>query len=243
MWSKVCQAALIIIPEEAEILLPIIASNEDAPTYLITYAAAVTRKMLHFGNLTYYSVPTLPSNWEAPMWLKLELGIYAGRLYFDFSEYYALLDMLGIRHAAGRIEVPEDVDDDISDSIEEVAAVGISKVFARKPLTFLQEWLAIRRKGQNFDQTPMGFVCQGKVLLEEHHFFSKSENTAAPTKDAAETKAETSGEKDIEDVEDDFGEDEAQGDVVLLEELETFDEGKLHVVNVIGGVDEEEEDD
>jgi hypothetical protein len=50
---------LVIIPEEAEILLPIIANNEDAPTHLITYAAPVTRKMLHFGNLDFYAVPSL----------------------------------------------------------------------------------------------------------------------------------------------------------------------------------------
>ena len=28
--------------------------------------------------------------------------------------------------------------------------------FLRKPLTFLQEWLAIRRKQQDFAHTPMG---------------------------------------------------------------------------------------
>ena len=76
--------------------------------------------------------------------------------------------------------------------------------------------------------------------MEDHHFFSKAENTAALKKDAVETKAETPGEKDTEDVEDDFGEDEAQGDVVLPEELETFDEGKLHVVNVVEGVDDDD---
>ncbi|KAE9368715.1 hypothetical protein N431DRAFT_547638 [Stipitochalara longipes BDJ] len=225
LWSEICQAALVIIPEEAELLLPMIASNKDAPTHLITYAAPVARKMLHFGNLNFYAVPSLPHTWEAPMWLKLELGIYSGRLYFEYSEYYAILDMLGIRHSGGRIEVPEDEKDDISDKIEDVPAVGASKVFARRPLAFLQEWLTLQRKGQNFDQTPMGFVCQGKILIEDHHFFSKIQDTAGPKKEGVEGKAETSSEEDAEEIE-----DEAHGEVVNPDELATFDEGNLHVV-------------
>jgi hypothetical protein len=121
--------------------------------------------MLHFSDLSFYSVPTLPAGWQAPIWLKVELGIYAGRLSFDFSEYNALLEFLGLRHTAGHIEVGSDEDKELDDTVVQTN-VEHPKVFSRKPLTFLQEWLAIRRKGQNFDQTPMGFVCQGKVLLK-----------------------------------------------------------------------------
>jgi hypothetical protein len=46
-----------------------------------------------------------------------------------------------------------------------------AKAFTRQPLTFLQKWLAVRRKGQDFMYTPMGFICQGKQLLESHLFF------------------------------------------------------------------------
>jgi hypothetical protein len=143
------------------LLLPIIGSTSGGPTYLLTYAAPVTRKMLHFSDLSFYSVPTLPAGWQAPIWLKLELGFYAGSLYFEFSEYQAILEFLGIRYMEGRVEMPEDADDDNTDNIE-AHAVEAPKMFTHRPLTFIQEWLAIRRKGQNFDQTPMGFVCQGR---------------------------------------------------------------------------------
>jgi hypothetical protein len=46
--------------------------------------------------------------------------------------------------------------------------------FTTKPLTFLQEWLALRRKGQDFTHTPMGYVCQGRSLIENHHFFRRA---------------------------------------------------------------------
>jgi hypothetical protein len=233
---------LIIIPEEAELLLPMIAGNDVVTTHLISYAAPVARKMLHFGSLNFHAVPPLPLNWEAPMWLKLELGIYAGRLYFDFSEYHTILDMLGIQHSGGRIEVPEDEKDDNADSTEEVPASAVRKMFAKRPLTFLQEWLTLRRKGQNFDQTPMGFVCQGKILIEDHHFFSKTDGAAGLRKEGAEVVIEAADEKDAEDAEDDFGEDEAPGEVVKPDELANFDEANLHVVESAGVVDDDEDD-
>jgi hypothetical protein len=224
---------LIVIPEEAEHLLPLLRDNREAPTHIITYAAPVTRKMLHFSDLAYYSVPSLPADWHAPMRLKVELGIFAGRLYFEFSEYPALLAFLGVRHTAGHIEIGSDEDEELDDTIIPTN-VDCPKVFARKPLTFLQEWLAIRRQGQNFDQTPMGFICQGKVLSQSHHFFSGSESTAAVKKETGDAKAETSDRSDIiEDVEEDFC-DEAQGDIVNPEEMEDFDESDLHTAdNVI----------
>ena len=44
--------------------------------------------------------------------------------------------------------------------------------FSEKPLEFLHEWLAVRRKGQDFTDTPMGFICQGKLLTSSHPFFA-----------------------------------------------------------------------
>jgi hypothetical protein len=202
---------LVIIPEEAEILLPIVRITTDSPTYLLAYAAPVTRRMLHFGDLKFYSVPTLPQGWQAPMWLKLEVGIYAGRLYFDFTEYHSTLDFLGIRHTEGNLEISEDTDDEDLDSSMGSTNVEKSKVFTCRPLTFLQEWLAIRRKGQNFDQTPMGFICQGKVLLQSHHFFSEMESTMAMKKEGVESSLATPGGlQEVEEVEEEF-EDEDQG--------------------------------
>lgn len=52
--------------------------------------------MLHFNNLMYYSLPRLPKNWKPPTWLTIELGIFAGRLYFEFGEYAALANYLGL---------------------------------------------------------------------------------------------------------------------------------------------------
>lgn len=150
--------------------------------------------MLHFNNLTFYAIPTLPDEWKAPTWLTIELGIFAGRLYFEFEEYAGLRKYLGFVDADEGIiaklgDLMVDRRNDTAspmplvDGIEEYATdEDCKKVadnvkrshgqsFTAKPLTFLQEWLAIRRKGQDFVHTPMGHVCQGKSLKANHPFF------------------------------------------------------------------------
>ena len=162
----------------------------------MTYAAPVTRKMLHFNNLNYYAIPALPKHWKAPTWLTIELGIFAGRLYFEYNEYSDLCKFLGRQEAVIKLDETTDedmvpvelsgveavlngaadevADDTIREEIERRTTQG--KSFTNKPLTFLQEWLAVRRKGQDFAHTPMGHVCQDKPLTANHPFFGRADH-------------------------------------------------------------------
>ncbi|KAF6823338.1 hypothetical protein CPLU01_11478 [Colletotrichum plurivorum] len=187
LWSTVTDTAVIIVPEEAELLLPIMRSKAIRHvTHLITYSAPVTRKMLHFDKLDFYSIPALPQGWKAPMWLKVELGLYAGRLYFEWDEYVEICDLLGVNETSSSLEFQdESSDEDTLDSQvdSQDASKGDDKKTSKatktgitsRPLTFLQEWLAARRRGQDFVSTPMGFLAQGKPLQESHPFFRKTE--------------------------------------------------------------------
>ncbi|KAK1447923.1 hypothetical protein CMEL01_09762 [Colletotrichum melonis] len=176
LWSRKTEVALIVIPEEAEILLSILKDSAfHCATNLITYAAPVTRKMLHFSDLNFFSVPSLPFGWKAPDWLKIELGIYGGRLYFEWAEYDQLCEFLGIDQSLPLLEYldQEGSDSDSADTQSgekhkvHVSANGLTA----RPLSFVQEWLAARRRGQDFMSTPMGFIAQGKTLQEDHPFF------------------------------------------------------------------------
>ena len=149
LWSPIADNAIIIIPEEAEALIPVLRNISPPKTFLLTYAAPVTKRMLHFNDLKYYSVPTLPEHVEPPSWLILELGIFSGRLYFDYAEYENILNHLQL----------EDGGEDRERSVQF--------------LSFLQEWLAAVRKGQDFGHTPMGFICEGRPLRADHPFFTK----------------------------------------------------------------------
>ena len=174
LWSPGTQTALIIIPEEAELLIPIIRAAEPSQTHLLVYAAPVIRKMLHFNQLTYYSLPRLPEAWKSPAWLTIELGILAGRLYFDFAEYATLTSYLRVTDIGS-----SDLDgtatgagiDGIGNEGERKATAQQIQSFTQKPLSFMQEWLAIRRHGQDFMHTPMGYMCQGRPLRASHPFF------------------------------------------------------------------------
>ena len=176
------ETALIVIPEEAELLIPLIRDNDNSPTHLLTYAAPVTRKMLHFNDLTYYAIPKLPEKWKAPTWLSVELGIFAGRLYFEYEEYTELRKYLDVGDTT--FDSADTAGDPLSPvkfcrtgNEESTKSVAQPKqIFTKKPLTFLQEWLAIRRRGQDFAHTPMGYVCQDKPLHATHPFFGNSTN-------------------------------------------------------------------
>jgi hypothetical protein len=100
-------------------------------------------------------------------------------------------------------------------SNEEMDGNGLPQkaAFTRKPLTFLQEWLALRRKGQDFSHSPMGFICQGQRLLENHPFFQRLDHDGSkvvqPIRIVGATG--TSGEEEEDDVEIEIFDDQAYG--------------------------------
>ncbi|RYP03732.1 hypothetical protein DL765_010402 [Monosporascus sp. GIB2] len=200
LYSPTPEAAVIITPEEAEIILPMVR-KPDSATFLLTYAAPVTRRMLHFNHLKYYSIPSLPNAWAAPQWLTTELGFFAGRLYFEWSEYGSICRMLGIDESAPVLNESDTTEGDTSDQLTDFATEtsaqatiipttdgqGDSKNIKNshhksqytgltpKPFTFTQEYLAVRRRGQEISHTPMGFLCMGKPLHDNHAFFRRAE--------------------------------------------------------------------
>ncbi|KAJ0335022.1 hypothetical protein COL922a_009890 [Colletotrichum nupharicola] len=182
LWSDVAGVALVVVPEEAEMLLPLIRNKGPKHvTHLILYSAPVTRKMLHFSKLEYLSIPPLANDWEAPMWLRVELGLYAGRLYFEWEEYAEICRLLGIDETSLSEHMEESSDEDLERAqldgeVESKPSAKPAKTgMTPRPLTFCQEWLAARRRGQDFVSTPMGFIAQGKPLQATHPFFRKTD--------------------------------------------------------------------
>jgi hypothetical protein len=155
-----------VISEEAELLIPVLRTQEYPKVHLITYAAPVTKNMLHFSGLTYYVLPRLPIGYVAPNWLSIELGIFAGRLYMNFAECTLLMKYL-----------------QLADNIPQSSSDQQVGLFTQNPVNFLLEWLALRRKGQEIMHTPIGYICQGRLLHENHPFFverhADAEETAA----------------------------------------------------------------
>ena len=167
LWSQVTDTALICGDYEANAILPAIQCQDTARTHLIVYTAPITRIMVMFDTLQFYTIPHLPNGWHAPTWLVRDLGIFAGRLYFDFQEQsHALYPSLGLPQPASAVQnAPTELDlwqelpfDDAPKGHRE------PEPFSPSPLLFMQEWLAVRRKGQDFSQTMMGELCRGRRL-------------------------------------------------------------------------------
>ncbi|KAI9655790.1 MAG: hypothetical protein M1821_005225 [Bathelium mastoideum] len=177
--NLVTETALIVNPEEAETLIPIVRHVKPSNTHLLTYATPITRKMSHFNRLSFFAMPDLPNGWTAPEWLQIELGIFAGRLYFEWSEYSRICEYVGIKPNSDDERAPEGdmAIEGTGDGLENGTEQNCTTLqlgpfpFTAKPLVFLQQWLAVRRKGQEFANTPMGYVCHGKPLSEDHPFF------------------------------------------------------------------------
>ncbi|XXH01214.1 hypothetical protein Hte_007568 [Hypoxylon texense] len=196
LYGRSPESAVIVTPEEAEVLINILRENRRyqgaSPTHLLTYAAPVTRRMMHFNTLNFYSLPSLPEDWQPSKWLVTELGYFAGRLYFDWSEYDSICTMLGIDASTPGVDEldisetdatdPSDVGPSTKASRDPNGSSRTSNVSERKlngltpkPYTFTQDYLAVRRRGQDFTHTPMGFLCSGKPLNQENPFFRAAE--------------------------------------------------------------------
>ncbi|KAK8175389.1 hypothetical protein IWX90DRAFT_469628 [Phyllosticta citrichinensis] len=182
LWCDATETALVVTPEEAEDLIPLVRKDKSC-THLLTYACPITRKMLKFNGLRYFSIPELPATWYAPQWLMIELGLLAGRVYFQYEEYSPLAKYFGLPIKEER-EHSDQYHDETADQVEHTDRANQETETARpclrvrdstaKTLEFLQEWLAMRRKGQDFVNTPIGFVCGGKLLSANHPFFSSA---------------------------------------------------------------------
>lgn len=199
LWSPSTETALIIIPEEAELVIPLIRSfDRTSLVHLIAYAAPVTKAMLkNFNDLRYYSMPTLPAGYKFPDWFSIELGIFAGRLYVTYEECALIAQYLQISGPDGR---------------NAEAAAG--RIFARNPMSFLSEWLPLRRQVSDVMQTPMGYIIQGRLhALHPDHAFFVTRVTEGP--DTMAMPVSNSNSEDTSDEEDDgfsdVGEEIEQG--------------------------------
>ena len=158
LWSTVTGTALIVSDHEANALLPQLRDSPQPTVHLLCYAAPITRSMIVFDNLDFFTVPKLPDDWRAPTWLVKDLGIFAGRTYFDYDkQYFAVCEALGL-------PVLESRSSDLDREMPFPKADALLEPFSPSPLLFMQEWIAARWKGQDFSQTMMGETCRGRRL-------------------------------------------------------------------------------
>ena len=150
LLNPTSQTALIVVPEEAELLIPMVRKTANgtlsALVHLITHVLPLSRDISKFAGVLH-SIPPLPAGHGQQVCgrLRTELDIFAGRLYAGFDECAALKTYMESPGAA---------------------------VLSANPAGFLLEWLSLRRKGQDISHTPVAYVCQGWPLRQDHHLFT-----------------------------------------------------------------------
>lgn len=187
-------------------LLRMAQKEQGVSVHLLTYSAPVTRKMLHFNDLSYYAIPHLLDKYEIPAWLKVEVGFFAGRLYFEWHEYHDILRFLGLEPETVETRPFTTACPEGSTSLngESIAHENSCQKFTTRPLAFLEDWISSRRKMQDWSSSPMGFIVAGKKLHASHAFFSGHCRTVEEeTKVAYVAEAEEKRDDD-EDEDDDI---------------------------------------
>lgn len=174
----------MVVPEEAELLMPRLRRLHSPRVWLLSYAAPVTKSMQALSSRAYSFIPSDIMDDPLPTWLTVELNVFAGGLHFKFEHYEPLLAWL-----------------------QDTSTVGISsskvecKLVAEQPLKFLLEWLTYRRQTEEIHYTPMGFVCQRKPLRPDHDFFVTGHETPyrGSMKTVVPGRVRTSSEDEDED--------------------------------------------
>ncbi|EPE02597.1 hypothetical protein F503_06573 [Ophiostoma piceae UAMH 11346] len=176
LWSRLTNTAIVVVPEEAELLLSRLRREGNQPehqqeiqqtahVHLLLYSAAVTRAMVGLSSGTYYAVPSLPIDYSLPSWLTIETGILGGRLYMPFSECEAMRAYLKEVSAP-----PQD-----ANGTDKTGNTTSRSLVCPNLSSFLLDWLPLRRTGQDIAHTPAAYVCQGRPLHPDHAFFARSD--------------------------------------------------------------------
>ncbi|KAM0310792.1 hypothetical protein ACHAO8_007779 [Botrytis cinerea] len=156
---------VVFSPFEVQMLRSVIEQNKRV--VLSIYSPRLSLSSKTFESLDVHKIPTtskLPS--IRPRIIML-LNLFAGQLYIrSYDEYIRLCQFLGLCHYPPRDDVEICSDNFVpipsrasfDPVMEEVCP------FKQSPVDFLQKVFALRRKGQNFEDSHMGRILSGELL-------------------------------------------------------------------------------
>ena len=156
---------LVMSQHEVNELLPLIRNSTHVRLHLYCPRTSVSSDI--FDHLRFFCIPPLPKNSERlHSSITAPLNMFAGQLYpSSYDEYRALCHFLGLDpdwqqrlRRRDRFVFPSD----------RRGALRTSP-FSNSPVRFFKELLALRRKGQEFDTTPLGRILNGTRLMA-HEF-------------------------------------------------------------------------
>lgn len=165
---------VVLSPYEVNELLPLI--RESKVLRLHVYAPRVTKSMVSFSNLNFFSIPSqsnLPLSRTLNQSIHLvQLDIFAGQLYFsDYWDYRVLCSLLGLfsglteydEQEALRVESDGFVRPEHRKRLFQFQTRYGSK-FTKSPVPMLKELIGRRRKGMKYLLTHVGQILNAQIL-------------------------------------------------------------------------------
>src|SRR6266404_3807159 len=153
------RVVIVISPYEANELLPVIRKSEKVRLHI--YAARVTVSMRSFSDLGFYTIPKSPTmEWTAPGYLRTELDLFSGQLYFDSKEEYERLCVLLALHMVH----PDAKYIEVDGFVPLAYRTGPSSPLTVSALATFKKLTMLRRKGTGFGGTDLGRVLDARPL-------------------------------------------------------------------------------
>lgn len=167
LTTTVSPNCVILVSQfEANTLVAMLKKGRYSHVHMHMYSPRVAKTTPIFDQLNFHCIPsTFPGDSNLTD-LLMQVNIFAGQLYpTSWADFNRLCDFLGIandpeRHPIAmndRFVLPENRD-------KEMAAACRFQV---SPIRFLKDLVAERRKGQEFELTPMGRMLAGRRLFEK----------------------------------------------------------------------------
>ncbi|KAI9446786.1 hypothetical protein H4582DRAFT_2167559 [Lactarius indigo] len=131
--------AIVMSPYEANELLPVIRKSDKVRLHI--YASRVTASMRSFSELTFHTIPESPAGaWTAPAYIRTELNLFSGQLYFDNKE--------------------------VDGFVCQPHRTGGNSPFSVSVTSTFKELTGFRRKGMSYNRTHLGQVLDARPLSE-----------------------------------------------------------------------------
>lgn len=161
---------IVISPFDANALLPSIRAS--AKVSLHTYAARVTRTMVPFDKLDFYTMTAAPGPRDIPISMIQSLNVFAGTLYLASTDAAdGLCGFLGVFNRRSlfdsALDFRAEVDGFISEESRRDPDWPWFSPFKRSPLPYFKTVLTLRMRGQDYGHTHMGYIVSGRVIREE----------------------------------------------------------------------------
>ncbi|KAH9180205.1 hypothetical protein EDB89DRAFT_2118669 [Lactarius sanguifluus] len=154
--------AIVISPYEANELLPVIRKSDKVRLHI--YAPRVTASMRSFSDFTFHTIPESPTGaWTAPAYIRMELNLFAGQLYFDSKEEYDRVCELFALHMAH----PDAKYIEVDGFVRRPYRTGAKSPFSVSVIATFKELTGFRRKGMGYNRTHLGRVLDARSLSSE----------------------------------------------------------------------------